>query len=72
MQTLAALGELAFEEGAQPRVDLTQAQYLIDTIQMLSDKTRNNISKEETDALNALLYELRVKFVAKKQSEVSS
>ena len=67
MQTMMALGELPNPLSKTTRTDLPQAQYLIDTIQMLSDKTRGNLTDQETDELNTLLYELRMKFVAKKQ-----
>lgn len=68
VQAMASLGEMPLQEGEEPRVDLVQAKYLIDVLQMLSDKTQKNLSKQESDSLNTLLYELRVKFVAKKQA----
>lgn len=71
VQAMAALGEMPLHPGQESRTDLVQAQYLIDIIQMLSDKTRGNVSKQETDALNTLLYELRMKFVAKKEKTPS-
>lgn len=67
MQTLAALGELSLQPDGQTKIDLGHAQYLIDILQMLSEKTQGNITQQETDALKALLYELRLKFIAKKQ-----
>ena len=68
LQALAALGELPRERDAEPTVDLPQAQYLIDTLQMLSDKTKGNLSEQETNEMNTLLYELRMKFVKKTQA----
>ena len=47
--------------------NLPQARYLIDVIQLLSDKTRGNLSPEEEKVLKNLLYELRVQFVKKSQ-----
>ena len=66
MQTLGALGELTLQGDGQIKIDLSHAQYLIDILQMLSEKTRGNVTQQETDTLNTLLYELRLKFVAKK------
>lgn len=68
MQALAALGEVKQEPGAPaPKTDLQQAQYLINIIQIISEKTRGNLSEEETGELNTLLYELRMRFVRKTQ-----
>ena len=67
MQVLVSLGEVTHPATDQKQTNLPQAQYLIDTIQMLSEKTRGNLSSDETNELNTLLYELRVKFVRKNQ-----
>ena len=67
MQTLVALGEIPHPQTGQPHPDLPQARYLIDVIQLLSDKTKGNLSVEEAAELKTLLYELRVKFVKKSQ-----
>ena len=67
MQSLTAMGEIAHPQTGQPEPNLPQARYLIDVIQLLSEKTKGNLSAEETDELKTLLYELRVKFVKKSQ-----
>ena len=67
MQAMIALGEIAHPQTGQPEPDLTQARYLIDIIQLLAEKTKGNLSKEEAQELKTLLYELRVKFVKKSQ-----
>ncbi len=67
MQTLMALGEVPNPQTRQAQPDLPQARYLIDIIQMLSDKTKGNLSAEEAAELKNLLYEFRVKFVKKSQ-----
>ena len=59
IQALAAMGETP---------DLGHARYLIDVIQMLSDKTKGNLAQEEQTMLTDLLYDLRMKFVQKSQS----
>ncbi len=65
MQALAALGELPDESGLSSPPDLGQAKQLIDIIEMLSHKTKGNLSAEEEGAFRELLRELRVKFVQK-------
>ena len=68
MQALSALGETKQDPSAPPAsIDLRQAQYLIDIIQMLAAKSRGNLTEEETNELNTLLYELRMRFVRKSQ-----
>ena len=67
MQAMVALGEIAHPQTGQPEPDLAQARYLVDVIQLLSEKTKGNLSKEEAQELKTLLYELRVKFVKKSQ-----
>ena len=60
-QASAMMGE---EQG------LPQSRYLIDVIQLLSDKTKGNLSPPEEMELKNILYELRVQFV-KKSREAS-
>ena len=67
MQALTALGEIANPSTGEKSVELDQAKYLIDIIQMLSEKTKNNLSAEENSMMDGLLYELRLKFVQKSQ-----
>ena len=70
MQALSALGEMKKGASDEPqKTDLVQAKYLIDIIQMLSEKTRGNLTEEETNELNTLLYELRMRFVRKTQKD---
>jgi hypothetical protein len=69
MQVLLALGEIPDESGVRTAADLKQAQYLIDVIQMLSDKTKGNLTETEGVVLENLLYELRIKFVQKTQNK---
>jgi hypothetical protein len=57
---LAALGEPP--DGAAPP-DFPAAQQTIDLLTCLEQKTRGNLTPEETHLLSELLYTLRVKFV---------
>ena len=67
LQTLMALGEAANPATGEAGEDLVQAQYLIDVLQMLSEKTQGNLSAEEASELKTVLYQLRLKFVQKSQ-----
>ncbi len=49
--------------------DLPQAKFLIDTIGMLKEKTKGNLTQEETNLLENLLYELRMSYISKNTGE---
>ncbi len=51
-QVLYYLGDLA-SAGTQPAVDLDMAKHQLDTLGMLEDKTKNNLTPEETKLLDA-------------------
>ena len=65
MQTLMALGEIPNPTTNLPEEDLEQAKSLIDILGMLQQKTKGNLSAEEGKMMESILYELRMKFVAK-------
>ena len=52
--------------------DLAAASQLIDIIAMLEEKTRGNLTAEERQLLDQLLYELRLRYVeaGKPQSRI--
>jgi len=62
-QALFHLGEMADPQGGAPGVDLPAAQQLIDIIGMIKEKTRGNLDHDEQVLLDAILYELRMKYV---------
>jgi hypothetical protein len=61
-QILYYLGELAAANG-QASIDLDLAKHHLDTLAMLEEKTKNNLSLEERSILDAALYETRTRFV---------
>ena len=67
MQALMFMGEIENPATGAKAVDLPQAQHLIEILEMLSDKTKNNLTKEESLVMEEALYVLRIKFVEKKQ-----
>jgi hypothetical protein len=50
-------------------VDLEAAQQLIEILAMLEEKTRGNLTPEERQLLEQLLYELRMRYVEAKKSQ---
>ena len=58
----AALGLLS-DAGGRAHRDLAAAKQMIDWLALLEQKTRGNLSFEETDFLSRALYELRLAFV---------
>ena len=50
-------------------VDLEAAQQLIEILGMLEEKTRGNLTPEERQLLEQLLYELRMRYVEAKKSQ---
>ena len=59
MSAMLQLG-LMHEEGAQPRIDLLGARQTIDTLGLIQEKTRGNLSAAEESFLQNCLYELRM------------
>ncbi|MFA6217064.1 MAG: DUF1844 domain-containing protein [Candidatus Omnitrophota bacterium] len=49
--------------------NLTQAKFLIDTIAMLKDKTKGNLTSEEEDLSENVLYELRMQYITVSESK---
>jgi hypothetical protein len=62
MTAMLQLG-LMHEEGGQPRIDLIGARQTIDTIGLLADKTKGNLTSREEGFLQNSLYELRMAYV---------
>jgi hypothetical protein len=54
---------LMHEQGGQPQIDLIGARQTIDTIALLADKTKGNLTSKEQDLLQNALYELRMAYV---------
>ena len=54
---------LMHEQGGQPQLDLIGARQTIDTIALLADKTKGNLTSKEQNFLQNALYELRMAYV---------
>lgn len=63
---LVHLGEAPAGEGmgTQP-VNLAQAKHFIDILDMLKDKTKGNLDREEAKFMKSILFDLQMKYVEK-------
>lgn len=57
------LGEIADPQTGERRQDLPLAKHSIDTLGMLRDKTKGNLTKDEEKLLDSILTELRLRYV---------
>ena len=64
---LVHLGELEHPEAGKGQRNLPLAKQTIDILGMLRDKTRGNLSQEEAQLIENLLYDLRMKYVDAKK-----
>jgi hypothetical protein len=64
-QGLVLLGEVPNPYTNKKEEDVDAARHTIDILSMLEEKTKGNLSKEEQQLLESVLYELRMKFMAK-------
>jgi hypothetical protein len=51
------------QQGEQPRVDLIGARQTIDTLTLIAEKTKGNLTPQEQNFLQNSLYELRMAYV---------
>jgi hypothetical protein len=54
---------LMHEQGMPPQVDLMGARQTIDTLALLKDKTKGNVTSKEEGLLQNALYEMRMAYV---------
>lgn len=62
MSAMMQMG-MMHEEGGQPRIDLIGARQTIDTLALLQEKTKGNLTSAEENFLQNCLYELRMAYV---------
>jgi hypothetical protein len=66
--TLYHLGEISDPLNGEKKQDLVLAKHSIDTLKLLEDKTKGNLTAEEQDLLKHVLYDLKMRYVAKAAS----
>ncbi len=62
MTAMLQLG-LMHQQGEQPRVDIIGARQTIDTLALLAEKTKSNLTSTEENFLQNSLYEVRMAYV---------
>jgi Domain of unknown function (DUF1844) len=62
MTALLQLG-LVQEQGGRPQIDLIGARQTVDTIDILKDKTKGNLTSAEETFLQNVLYELHMAYI---------
>lgn len=64
-QILINLGEVENPFNKKKEQNLDQAKFIIDTLQIIRDKTRGNLSDDEEKYLDTMLYDLRMRYIEK-------
>ena len=64
---LVSLGEIENPVSKKMERDLASAKQHIDILELLARKTAGNLSEQESQLMQHLLYEMRVKYVAATQ-----
>lgn len=65
MEALIALGDMPHPVTRRQSVNLQQAKYLIDVLGIIEEKTRGNLSVDESKLLQDALYQLRMRYLSK-------
>ena len=64
LQASIFLGDMPSPVNNKTEKNLQQAKFIIDTMSMLKEKTRNNLDENERTLLESVLYELQLRYVA--------
>ena len=64
-QSLVLLGEVPNPYTNKQEEDLEAARHTVDILGMLKDKTKGNLTADEDQLLESVLYEVRMKYMAK-------
>jgi|SRR5271163_1988403 len=64
-EALALLGEIPHPATGERISDLSGAQQIIDIVALLREKTRGNLDRDEESLIDAILFDLRMKYVEK-------
>lgn len=68
MQAMIALGKLENPLTGKADKNMEQARFLIDTLSILKEKTKGNVSQEEEKMLNESIYNLQLIYVQEKNT----
>lgn len=62
-EAMISLGQVPHPHTGEPMFHPQQAKYLIDTIDVLREKTMGNVTPQETELMENLLHQLRMAYV---------
>ncbi len=62
-QAMVFLGEIPSPATQKTEKNLDQAKLLIDTLSILREKTKGNLTESESQLLETSIYELQIKYV---------
>ncbi len=62
------LGQIADPSTGKTKKDMLMAKHTIDTMILLQEKTKNNLTAEENDLVEKSLYDLKLRYVNEKSS----
>ncbi len=65
-QAVAAMGQMPGPDGKPLSADQNLARHLIDTLEILGEKTKGNLDADEAKLLSNIQHELRMLFIAQK------
>ena len=65
MEALIAMGEMPHPTTRRQQANLPQAKYLVDLLGILEEKTKGNLSVDESRLLSDALYQLRMRYLTK-------
>lgn len=71
-EAMMSLGQLPNMGGQQVEVNVPQARYAIDMLQVIEEKTKGNLTPDEQQALESLLHQLRMIFVSVQQGQAGA
>ncbi len=69
MQAMIALGRLENPVTKSSEKNFDQARYLIDTLEIIKDKTKNNLNQEEEKLIEESLFSLRMAYLEEKNKK---
>ncbi|MFA6280943.1 MAG: DUF1844 domain-containing protein [Candidatus Omnitrophota bacterium] len=69
VQAMIALGRLENPMSGKTEMNLEQARFLVDTIGIIKEKTKGNLSEEEAKFLDDSLFSLRMMYVEEKNKK---
>lgn len=68
MQAMIAMGKLENPMTKKKEKNYDQARFLIDTLGVIQEKTKGNLTPEEDTAIEEYLYNLRMMYIEEKKS----